>query len=172
MEWHYFLLAIILLLAFYTDVTKMKIPNSLTLSATFLALLFHGIVSSWQGLLFSVLGLSVGFGLFLLLYLIGAIAAGDVKLFGAIGAWTGIDFVLYSSMYSVVYAGLIGVIILLLRKEFIVRISKLFNSFLRVLLYKDVKEIRNFKSKDALRFPFMYAVLPGVLTTYYYFIMG
>jgi prepilin peptidase CpaA len=165
----YMLLAIFLCLAFYTDIKRTKIPNILTVSGAFAGLGYHFIYKGTDGIFFSFLGLIVGFGVFFLLYLFGAVGAGDVKLFGAIGALTGIEFVLYSSMYSILYAGLIGIVIVLIKKEFVTRIVHLFKHLFYLLLLKDIKSISSIKKSESYRFPFMYAVLPGVITCYYYF---
>lgn len=51
--------------------------------------------------LFAVAGLGTGFGFMLILYWMGAVGAGDVKLFGLIGAWTGAAFAWQSALYSI-----------------------------------------------------------------------
>lgn len=168
MKIEFIFLAILLCLAFYTDIKRTKIPNLITVSGAIGGLGYHLIFNGTGGVLFSFLGMIVGFGLFFLLYLFGAIGAGDVKLFGAIGALTGIEFVLYSSMYSIFYAGLIGILLVLIRKEFVRRIVHLLKHLFYLLLLKDIKSISRFKKTESFRFPFMYAVLPGVITTYYY----
>jgi prepilin peptidase CpaA len=85
------------LTAAVTDFRTKKIPNRLTVPAFAAALVYHGAVGAWTGgwggfgaaLLTSLGGFGVGFGILLLLWLIGGGGAGDVKLMGAIGAWLG-----------------------------------------------------------------------------------
>ena len=125
-------------IAFYTDIKYLKIPNKLTGTGVILGLTYHGISGGWNGIYFSLTGLTVGFFMLLVLYLVRAVEAGDVKLFALIGALSGTEFALYSAMYSVIYAGLIGMVILLLRRN------------------------------KTGSFPFMAAVMPGVLTAWFY----
>ncbi len=72
-----------------TDFKRQKIPNILTIPSVFVGLLGHVWLNGWQGLVFSVEGLGVGLGVLLGFYILGGMAAGDVKLLGAIGAIVG-----------------------------------------------------------------------------------
>jgi prepilin peptidase CpaA len=166
---HFYLLLIILLLAFYIDVRSSKIPNYLTVSGICLGIGYHILDSGLSGITFSLLGFIVGFGVLFLLYLCKALGAGDVKLFGAIGALSGAEFVVQSMMYSILYAGVLGACILLIRKELIYRIKNVFFRLLSFIFIRHDDSIRSIKKEEIIRFPFMYAVLPGVFTAYYFY---
>lgn len=114
-----YILFILLIIAFYTDVRHKKLPNWLTVSGMLVGVIFHLITAGVDGLIFSFLGLLVGGGIFLLLYLFKTIGAGDVKLFAAIGAIVGVKMVLYIMMYSIIFAGMLSVIILLFTRMFL-----------------------------------------------------
>ena len=82
-------LACLLAYAAGTDVRSRRIPNWLTL-----ALVATGIAQSFTPLAVttparSFIGLLVGFALPLVLYVVGGLAAGDVKLLAGVGAWVG-----------------------------------------------------------------------------------
>ncbi|KOP66777.1 peptidase A24 [Bacillus sp. FJAT-18019] len=158
--------AVYLIAAFFTDLRSMRIPNALTVSAMLSGLIYHSIVNGWEGLFFSLKGLCAGFLLLLLMYFIGAVGAGDVKLFGGIGALTGLWFTVQGIMYSVLFAGVIGLLILLWRREAIKRLRKLAGSIVGVFIFKSGLPWRNHQ-EEHLRFPFMIAVLPGVISTYF-----
>ncbi|MEI0738644.1 prepilin peptidase [Paenibacillus sp. JTLBN-2024] len=49
----------------------------------------------------------------MLMHMMGAVGAGDVKLFGGIGAWLGTLLTIQCIVYSVLCAGFIGILILL-----------------------------------------------------------
>lgn len=76
--------------ALVTDLRSRRIPNALTVSAFALALVFHLWNSGWSGLGFAIAGFGVGFGVMLVLWLIGGGGGGDVKLMGAVGTWVGV----------------------------------------------------------------------------------
>ncbi len=75
--------------AVFTDLKSRLIPNWLTVSSFVIALVFHLATGGLSGLLLSLGGFATGFGILLVLWLIGGGGGGDVKLMGAIGAWVG-----------------------------------------------------------------------------------
>ncbi len=77
-----------------SDLKTRKLPNWLTVSAFAAALLMHTVINGLSGLGFSLLGFVTGFGILLVLWLIGGGGGGDVKLMGALGAWLGVNLTL------------------------------------------------------------------------------
>jgi prepilin peptidase CpaA len=82
-------LAVFVLAAGTFDLLRRRIPNWLTLGGILAALLLHVVGNGMPGLWFSVRGMALGFGVYLLLYLLHAMGGGDVKLMGAVGALVG-----------------------------------------------------------------------------------
>lgn len=79
-----------------------KLPNRLTVPACGIAFAFHAIVGGWQGVATATAGFAVGFGVLLILWLIGGGGAGDVKMMGALGAWLGPERTIAVFLLSVV----------------------------------------------------------------------
>jgi prepilin peptidase CpaA len=100
-------------LALVTDLRSRRIPNVLTIIAFALALVFHLVVSGWAGLGFAAGGFGVGFGVMLVLWLIGGGGGGDVKLMGAVGSWVGVFGTLFVFLGGVIVAVLMTAGILL-----------------------------------------------------------
>lgn len=96
----------LLITAIYTDLRWSRIPNWLTFSAMGVAMLVQTWMGGLQGTLFSLAGLGVGMGLFLLLYVCKALGAGDVKLMAAIGSIVGPTGALSVAILSVLAGGL------------------------------------------------------------------
>jgi len=164
---NFIVLGILLSLVGYTDLRRNVIPNIYVFWGLFLGLSYYLFTQGLGGIVFSLIGAIAGFLLFLILYLFKAVGLGDVKLFAAIGALTGLEFVLYSSLYSILYAGLLGLFLLGLKKGLprnpkgaIGRLSK---AVVGKVLIEGHKE-------NSYHFPFMLAVIPGVITTYYFFL--
>ena len=93
------------------DYRTKKLPNWLTVPAFAAGLVFHvvsgamhhGFSGSLSGLLFALGGFATGFGILLVLWLIGGGGAGDVKMMGALGGWLGATMTLYVFFVSVVF---------------------------------------------------------------------
>lgn len=157
-------LAVLLALAFYHDCKASKIPNRYTVAGIVFGLAYHGWSGGWSGLADASLGFASGFGLMLALYALKAIGAGDVKLFGAIGAMAGGAFVVNGALNSIVLAGLIGLVIVARRGELAGRLRNTGALLFNLLLFRDVRGLIAYR-RQAATFPFMYAVLPAVVLT-------
>jgi prepilin peptidase CpaA len=105
----------LLLGACWTDLRRLKIPNVLTVGFASIGLVFHVLFEGWTGLGFSFSGVAAGMLPLLLLYRLRGIGGGDVKWFGAFGMWTGAIATLQLLFYSILWAGGISVLLLLLR---------------------------------------------------------
>ena len=72
------------------DIRYRRIPNWLTISGILLGFGINAAIGLPEGgLLFALKGFAVAFGLYMFLYVIRAMGAGDVKLMGAVGALVG-----------------------------------------------------------------------------------
>ena len=158
---------LMLLAAFVTDLRSMKIPNVITVTGIFTGLSYHLLTDGWRGAWFSAAGAAVGFGLMFVLYLLRAVGGGDVKLFAGIGAWTGMALTLSTMMYSILAAGCIGLILLIWRQETGYRLRRIASSLLGAAVLRSPAPIQAV-AKQQLQFPFMLAVVPGVLLAIYY----
>jgi prepilin peptidase CpaA len=169
MQWEYVGCLILLILAFITDIKSMKIPNKITIGGIVMGIVFHTVMYGQAGLVFSLKGAGVGFGLMLILYWCRAVGGGDVKLFGGIGAWCGTSLTLSTMMYSLLAAGCIGIVILIGRRELWQRLHGVLQHVLGAIVLKSIIPIQA-NAKGHLQFPFMLAVLPGAAMAFYYYI--
>ena len=78
---------IVLAVATFTDLRSRRIPNWLVLPFMFLGIAVSGWQYGWSGVGQSFAGLALGAVLMGLLFLLGGMGMGDVKLCAAIGAW-------------------------------------------------------------------------------------
>ena len=79
----------ILGIASYTDLRAHRISNKLVLVGLLLGFAVQGLVFGWFGCVEALLGLLLGFALFIPLYALRAMAAGDVKLMAVVGTFLG-----------------------------------------------------------------------------------
>ena len=72
-----------------SDARSARIPNWLTYSGLAAALVLRFAVLGWVGLKSGAAGILVAGGLFFILFILGAMGGGDMKLMAAVGAWVG-----------------------------------------------------------------------------------
>jgi prepilin peptidase CpaA len=109
------LLLWLVLQAAVTDLALRRIPNVLVLCGLALSLLLYAISGPPGELLSTWLaGLAAGFFLFLPLYVLRGMAAGDVKLMAMTGAFVGPALALQIALLSCLVGGLIGLAMLLM----------------------------------------------------------
>jgi prepilin peptidase CpaA len=111
------LLALLVVAAIY-DVRYRRIPNWLTVTGVILGLLMNWLVGPPEaGIVFALQGFAAGFGVYLFLYVLRAMGAGDVKLMAAVGAlvgwqrWFGIFFV------TAIVGGIMALILVTARRR-------------------------------------------------------
>lgn len=102
----------VLTIAVFFDLRFRRIPNWLTFPAMIAGLLYNTYFGGITGLLLSLGGLFVGFGVFIAFYMFGGMGAGDVKLMAAIGALLGPIDVLYAALYTAIAGGVYAIILL------------------------------------------------------------
>ncbi|SFV10389.1 A24 family peptidase [Pseudoduganella namucuonensis] len=96
-----------------TDLAVRKIPNVLVLSGLLLALALHWRMGPpWATLSSWLAGGATGFLLFLPLYALRGMAAGDVKLMAMVGAFAGPAQALHIALLSIMAGGVLGLLMM------------------------------------------------------------
>ena len=97
----------------YYDVRYRRIPNLFVLATLVSGLTLNLIYGGWAGLGASALGCAMALGLMLVLHVLGAMGAGDVKLFAAIGSVLGAGLVMPTFLVVVLTGGVLAVVSML-----------------------------------------------------------
>jgi prepilin peptidase CpaA len=100
---------VLAIVAAWTDFRSRRIPNWLTVAGLLIGLGANFALSSWSGLKTSLLGAGLGLVLLLPFVLLRSLGAGDWKLAGAIGAFTGSGVLVDLLLGSVFVAGVMAV---------------------------------------------------------------
>lgn len=100
-------------IACVTDVRSRRIPNWLTFGASIAAFVFSSITAGPWGLAASLGGWAVGAALFMPVFLLRGMGAGDVKLMAALGAWVGPSLAMWMTLYAAVAGGVFAAIVTL-----------------------------------------------------------
>ena len=90
MEKYFYIGAVVVALAgAFSDVRSARIPNELTYTAITAAIVLRTVLLGLFGLKTCGLGILIAGGFFALLFVLGAMGGGDLKMMTAIGAWVG-----------------------------------------------------------------------------------
>lgn len=98
----------------YYDVRYRRIPNAFVIATLASGILVNSIFGGMQGALASLCGCALAFILMFSMHVFGAMGAGDVKLFAAIGSVTGAPYV-FPMFLIVILTGAVLAVIAALR---------------------------------------------------------
>lgn len=158
-------LAIILLIASFTDFRTQKIPNLLTFTGTFIAISYHLFSGGLQGFLFSFLGVVIGIAVLIVPYAMGGMGAGDVKLMGTVGSFLGAKGAFFSFLFTALFGGIYAfIIILVFRKIFQGYFKQLFNTILNLFLTRKYSPGPLIENKKKPRLCYGIAIALGTFT--------
>ena len=110
------------------DLVTRRIPNGVVAVTATVALLAAAGGASDISFGSALLGLGVGILLMLPGYLLGATGAGDVKLFGAVGAVVGVERILWAFGYTAIAGGVFALIWALHRRRLTLTLSRVFGA--------------------------------------------
>jgi prepilin peptidase CpaA len=94
-----------------TDLHSRRIPNWLTFGAAAAAFAFHFADGGQAGAQQAAMGWVTGLFLFMPLFLLGGMGAGDVKLLAALGAWLGPNGAFWLAIYGSMTGGVLAVLV-------------------------------------------------------------
>jgi prepilin peptidase CpaA len=106
---HIVLLAILAVLIAYHDVRYRRIPNAFVLTTVISGLAINAISGGLPGVFASLKGCALAFLLMFMLHIFGAMGAGDVKLFAAIGSVVGASLVFPTFLVVILTGGVLAV---------------------------------------------------------------
>jgi prepilin peptidase CpaA len=100
---------IVLAVATFTDLRSRRIPNWLVLPFMLLGIGVSARLHGWHGVEQSFAGIGLGAVLFGVLFMMGGMGMGDVKLCAAIGAWIGPAQLLFAIVMTGIFGGVMAV---------------------------------------------------------------
>lgn len=101
------------LIAGWTDLRSRRIPNWLTVPGLVIGMIANTVFGGWTGLAASLKGAALGLALLLPFVLLRSLGAGDWKLAGALGSFTGPKVLTDLLIGSVFVAGLMAVALII-----------------------------------------------------------
>ena len=107
------LLAPLAVIITYYDVRYRRIPNAFVLATLASGVIINTVYGGWRGALASLGGCAIAFMLMFVLHVFGAMGAGDVKLFAAVGSLVGAHMVLPTFLVVVLTGGALALLLML-----------------------------------------------------------
>ena len=146
------------------DIRGGRIPNGLTYGGLLAALAAQFLMLGWPGLKGGLIGALAGGGIFYLLFLVGGMGGGDVKLMAAVGAWAGTAQTVVVLIAAAIAGGILAVGLMVFHRQ------------VRLILRNTVELIRhhltsgfqphpvlNIREPGARRVPYGLAIAMGTL---------
>jgi prepilin peptidase CpaA len=99
------------------DIRYRRIPNWLVVTGIVLGAGLNTFLAGWSGLRFSLLGLGLAFLIYLPLYLLRGMGAGDVKLMASVGSIVGWSDWVGIFMITAILGGVAAIVLLLGRNQ-------------------------------------------------------
>ena len=159
-------LLLLLATAAVTDVRSHRIPNWLVVSGAVYALVFNTVFPPWLHgtVLYPLAGLGLGMAIFLPLYLLRAMGAGDVKLLAMCGAFLGPNEIWRAALTVLITGGLLGAVFVLVNGTAL-RVYQNLTSLFRVAVFDTLggaaPNLRVPASVSAGRLPYGVAIAVG-----------
>ena len=161
----YFLVGAVLVasLGGASDLRCARIPNGLTYSGLLTALVLRFGVLGFSGFKSGAIGMLVAGVLFFVLFVIGAMGGGDVKLMASVGAWAGSAQVIAILLAAALAGGLVAIFYVFFRQGVRTTIWNLFE-LIRFRLTSGFRPHPLLNVREAgTRVPFGVAIAMGTL---------
>jgi prepilin peptidase CpaA len=156
----------VVIIAAITDIRSRRIPNYLTLAGVLLGIGLNTWLGGWAGLLYSVKGLGLAMLVYLPLYALRGMGAGDVKLMAAVGSITGAGNWFSIFLYTALLGGVIAIIATLATgrlKKTLWNVGYLVRELASLRAPYLSKEELDIQSSKALRLPHGMVIALGVI---------
>ena len=147
----------------WTDLRSRRIPNWLTVPGLAIGIAANTILGGWSGLKTSLLGAALGLGLLLPFVLLRALGAGDWKLAGALGAFTGPGMLVDLLLASVFVAGVMAVALIIYRGRVLQTLRNIGHILVSLVTFRLPGSRVSLDNPDSLKVPYGVALALTVM---------
>ena len=150
-------------IAAWTDLRSRRIPNWLTVPGAVVGLGANVVLGGWAGLKASLLGFGLGLALLLPLVLLRSLGAGDWKLAGALGAFTGPGLLVDLLLGSVFVAGVMALVLVIYKRRLGQTVRNIGHILLSLVTFRLPGERVSLDNPQSLKIPYGVALAFTVL---------
>jgi prepilin peptidase CpaA len=147
----------------WTDLRSRRIPNWLTVPGLAIGIAANTVFGGWSGLKISLLGAALGLGLLLPFVLLRALGAGDWKLAGALGAFTGPGMLIDLLLASVFVAGVMAVALVIYKGRVLQTLRNIGHILVSLVTFRLPGSRVSLDNPDSLKVPYGVALALTVM---------
>jgi len=156
------------LVAGWTDLRRRRIPNWLTVPGLLIGVTANTALTGWSGLANSLKGAAVGLALLLPFVLLRSLGAGDWKLAGALGAFSGPGVLVDLLLGSIFVAGLMAVALIIYKRRVLQTLRNIGHILISLVTFRLPGSRVSLDNPESLKIPYGVAlaftvVLYGIL---------
>lgn len=153
------------MVAAWTDLRYRRIPNWLTVSGAAAGIALNLAIGRWNGLKISLLGLILGLALLLPFVMLRSLGAGDWKLAGALGAFTGPSLLVDLLLTSVFVAGVMALALVIQKGRLRQTLRNIWHILVSLVTFRLPGTQVSLDNPDSLKVPYGVAL---ALTVVFY----
>lgn len=147
----------------WTDLRWRRIPNWLTVGSLLIGVVTNTVLSGLSGLKASLLGTALGLALLLPFVLLRSLGAGDWKLAGALGAFTGPAALVDLLLASILVAGVMAVVLVIYKGRTRQTIRNIGHILISLVTFRLPGSRVSLDNPDSLKVPYGVALALTVL---------
>jgi prepilin peptidase CpaA len=151
------------MIAGWTDLRSRRIPNWLTVPGLVIGIVSNTALNGWSGLKTSLLGAAVGLALLLPFVLLRSLGAGDWKLAGALGAFTGPGLLIDVLLGSVFVAGVMAVALIIYKRRMRQTLRNIGHILISLVTFRLPGSRVTLDNPDSLKVPYGVALALSVV---------
>lgn len=168
-HWTIWLVTITLIVAAVIDGFELKVPNWITYPFIVSGWIYSTAAFGWEGLGWSLLGMTIGLLLLLPSYAIGGMGAGDVKLLAGVGAWIYGTHTVYAFGVSAIVGAIMAVLMVLARNSWKKHSSQFWLILNEIMVIRDPEQLAAIAAERKPRMLLLPYGIPIALGTVGYF---
>ena len=168
-HWDIWLVSSLLVVAAVIDGIWLKVPNWLTFPMIATGWVYSLMAGGWTGLSWSIAGSLAGLALLLVVYSIGGMGAGDVKLLAAIGAWVQLEHTFWIFACTAIVGGLMALAMMLLSGKWSRHLSNMKTISEEIVILHDPERLFHRAAKRKSRMTLLPYGIPMTVAALGYF---
>jgi prepilin peptidase CpaA len=140
--------------AAWTDLRSRRIPNWLTVPGAVVGIAASTALGRWGGMKASLLGLGLGLALLLPFVLLRSLGAGDWKLAGALGAFTGPGLLVDLLLGSIFVAGVMALVLIIYKRRLGQTVRNIGHILISLVTFRMPGQRVSLDNPDSLKIPY------------------